>query len=219
MRETRKPQSIMQSGHWRWRASRASISRGSGRLILTGQLGDVMKESAQAALSYVKARADDYGVPYDAFRYWDVHVHVPAGSVPKDGPSAGVTLLSALVSIYTQRRVRHDIAMTGEITLRGLVLPVGGIKEKVLAAKRAGIEHVLLPEKNEKDVKEIEGDALEDIEVTYIKRMEEVLEHVLEEEPLVDTSEFFAVPEREKRLHTLSGDANGATAVEGTVVS
>src|SRR5690606_1738031 len=96
----------------------ASVSRGSGRLILTGKLGEVMKESAQAALSYVKAHADDLGIPLDAFRYWDVHVHVPAGAVPKDGPSAGVAMLAALMSIYTQQRVKHDIAMTGEITLR-----------------------------------------------------------------------------------------------------
>jgi ATP-dependent Lon protease len=112
----------------------ASVSRGSGQLRLTGQLGDVMKESAQAALSYVKARAGELDIPQDAFRYWDLHVHVPAGAIPKDGPSAGTALLAALVSSYTQRRVRPDVAMTGEATLRGLVLPVGGIKEKVLAA-------------------------------------------------------------------------------------
>ncbi|HKL88988.1 MAG TPA: endopeptidase La, partial [Salinibacter sp.] len=110
----------------------ASLSRGSGRMTVTGQLGDVMKESAQAAVSYVKAQADELGIPQDAFRYWDLHLHVPAGATPKDGPSAGVAMLSALVSAYTQRRVRHTLAMTGEITLRGLVLPVGGIKEKVL---------------------------------------------------------------------------------------
>src|SRR5690606_28918021 len=111
----------------------ATVSRGSGSLILTGKLGEGTKVPAPAALSYVKAHADDLGIPLDAFRYWDVHVHVPAGAVPKDGPSAGVAMLAALMSIYTQRRVKHDIAMTGEITLRGLVLPVGGIKEKVLA--------------------------------------------------------------------------------------
>ena len=192
----------------------ASVSRGTGRLILTGQLGDVMKESAQAALSYVKAQADDLDIPQDAFRYWDVHVHIPAGAIPKDGPSAGVALLSALVSIYTQRRVRHTLAMTGEITLRGLVLPVGGIKEKVLAAKRAGIKTVLLPEKNEKDVKEINEAALDGLEVRYVGRMEEALKHTLVEEADADPAEFFAVPDSEKgRLH--HGQTNGgATVIE-----
>ncbi|MBO6576101.1 MAG: endopeptidase La [Rhodothermales bacterium] len=177
----------------------ASVSRGSGRMILTGQLGDVMKESAQAALSYVKANADELGIPADAFRHWDLHVHVPAGAVPKDGPSAGVAMLSALVSIYTQRRVRHTVAMTGEITLRGLVLPVGGIKEKVLAAKRAGIKKVYLPEKNRKDVAEIEKDALKGISIEYLTRMEEILEHVLVKRPLKSPREFFKVPDSEKR--------------------
>jgi len=195
----------------------ASVSRGSGRLILTGQLGDVMKESAQAALSYVKARSDELGIPQDAFRYWDVHVHVPAGAVPKDGPSAGVSMLSALVSIYTQRRVRHTVAMTGEITLRGLVLPVGGIKEKVLAAKRAGINEVLLPEKNEKDIKEIKDEALEGLEVHYVKRMEEVIDHVLEAEAMQDPASFFQIPESEKRTHV--SVPNGATVVESAAVN
>src|SRR5690606_17525089 len=165
--------------------------------ILTGKLGEVMKESAQAALSYVKAHADDLGIPLDAFRYWDVHVHVPAGAVPKDGPSAGVAMLTALMSIYTQRRVKHNIAMTGEITLRGLVLPVGGIKEKVLAAKRAGIERVILPEKNDKDIKEIKESAVEGLEVVYIKRMDELLDLVLDEEPVADAEGLFTLPESE----------------------
>ena len=177
----------------------ASLSRGNGRLTLTGQLGDVMKESAQTALSYVKAHADDLGIPQDAFRYWNLHVHVPAGAVPKDGPSAGIALLSALVSAYTQRRVKHTVAMTGEITLRGLVLPVGGIKEKVLAAKRAGLDTVLLPQKNEKDVKEISDDAIEGIDIRYVERMGTVIEHTLEDDaPDVDLDAFFAVPESEK---------------------
>lgn len=194
----------------------ASVSRGTGRMILTGQLGDVMKESAQAALSYVKARAGELQIPLDAFRYWDLHVHVPAGAVPKDGPSAGVAMLSALVSIYTQRRIKHTVAMTGEITLRGLVLPVGGIKEKVLAAKRAGIETVLLPEKNEKDIDEIKDAALEGIDVRYLKRMEEVIGHVLEDEPVVDPHDLFTIPESERR--PMQPAVNGASAGE-TVVS
>jgi len=182
----------------------ASLSRGSGRLTITGQLGDVMKESAQAAVSYVKAQADALGIPQDAFRYWDLHVHVPAGAIPKDGPSAGTALLSALVSAYTQRRVRHTVAMTGEITLRGLVLPVGGIKEKVLAARRAGIEHVLLPKKNEKDVADIQPGALEGLQISYVERMDDVLDLVLDDEQLANPAEYFRVPDDEKR--TASGD-------------
>lgn len=148
----------------------------------------------------MKARADELGIPQDAFRYWDLHVHVPAGAVPKDGPSAGITMMSALVSAYTLRRVKHTVAMTGEITLRGLVLPVGGIKEKVLAAKRAGIQQVLLPKKNEKDVKEITGEALEGIEVTYVDRVDQVIDLVLEEDQIEDPETFFTLPESEKKI-------------------
>jgi ATP-dependent Lon protease len=176
----------------------ASVSRGSGRMILTGKLGDVMRESAQAAYSYVKAHADKLGVPYDAFRYWDLHVHVPAGAIPKDGPSAGVAMLTALVSIFTQRRVRHDVAMTGEITLRGLVLPVGGIKEKVLAARRAGVTRVVLPDKNQKDAKEIRPGALDGLDIAYVSRMEDALEHTLEAEPSRDPLTYFRVSEEDK---------------------
>jgi ATP-dependent Lon protease len=194
----------------------ASVSRGSGRMSLTGQLGDVMKESAQAALSYVKAQAEQLGIPQDAFRYWDLHVHVPAGAIPKDGPSAGIALLSALVSIFTQRRVKHTVAMTGEITLRGLVLPIGGVKEKVLAAKRAGIETVLLPKKNEKDIKEIKDDALEGLDVQFVERMEEVIEHALEDEAVVDPASLFAVPDAEKSPAPSNGKT---TTVQETVVT
>jgi len=143
----------------------ASVSKGTGKLHITGQLGDVMKESAMLAMSYLKAHSDELNIPEEAFKYWDLHIHVPKGAVPKDGPSAGVSIFSAVASIFTQRKVKGTLAMTGEITLRGLVLPVGGIKEKVLAAKRAGIEKVLLPQKNEKDVAEIEEDVLGDLKV------------------------------------------------------
>ncbi len=194
----------------------ASVSRGSGRMILTGQLGDVMKESAQAALSYVKAHADELGIPQDAFRHWDLHIHVPAGAVPKDGPSAGVALLAALTSIYTQRRVKHNVAMTGEITLRGLVLPVGGIKEKVLAAKRAGIETVLLPEKNRKDIEEIKDEAIQDLQIVYLRRMEEAIEQVLEAEPVTDPKALFTV--RTPEEHDGS-PANGSTIIEQPAVN
>ena len=177
----------------------ASASRGTGRMRLTGKLGDVMRESALAALSWVKANAAELGIPQDAFRYWDLHVHVPAGAIPKDGPSAGTAMTVALTSLYTQRRVRHTVAMTGEITLRGLVLPVGGIKEKVLAAKRAGIETVILPQKNEKDVAEITAASIEGLEVKFVSRTADLLQHALCEEADEDPQKRFAVPESEKR--------------------
>ncbi|MEQ8525388.1 endopeptidase La [Gracilimonas sp.] len=176
----------------------ASVSKGSGKLNITGQLGDVMKESAMLAVSYLKAHSEEIGIPEEAFKYWDLHVHVPAGAVPKDGPSAGVSLMSAIASIFTQRKVKGTIALTGEITLRGLVLPVGGIKEKVLAAKRAGIKKVLLPKKNEKDVAEIEEEVLGDLEVEYLERMDPLLDIILEDEPVQDASDFFKVSEAHK---------------------
>ena len=177
----------------------ASVSRGSGRMTLTGKLGDVMKESAQAALSWVKAHADDLGIPADAFRYWDLHVHVPAGAIPKDGPSAGVAMTAALASIFTRRRVRHDVAMTGEITLRGLVLPVGGIKEKVLAARRAGISTVVLPEKNQKDVDEVKDEAVEGLEVRTVKRITEALDFLLEPDAMESPDLLFTVPDADRQ--------------------
>ena len=133
----------------------ATATPGAGRLILTGQLGDVMKESAQAALSIVKNRAASYGIDPARFEKTDIHVHVPAGATPKDGPSAGVAMFMALVSLMTDRTVRSDTAMTGEISLRGLVLPVGGIKEKIVAAHRAGLRHIMLPARNRKDFEDI----------------------------------------------------------------
>ncbi len=176
----------------------ASVSKGSGRLNITGQLGDVMKESAMLAISYLKAHADEIGIPEEAFKYWDLHIHVPAGAVPKDGPSAGVSLMSAIASIFTQRKVKGTIALTGEITLRGLVLPVGGIKEKVLAAKRAGIKKVLLPKKNEKDVAEIETDVIGNLEVDYLERMDSLLDIILEKKSETDPAEFFKVSDAHK---------------------
>lgn len=177
----------------------ASVSRGTGKLHITGQLGDVMKESAMLAISYLRARFKELNIPEDAFKYWDLHIHVPQGAVPKDGPSAGVALLSAVASIFTQRKVKGTLAMTGEITLRGLVLPVGGIKEKVLAAKRAGIKKVFLPKKNEKDVSEIEKDVIGNLEVEYLERMEPILDLILEKEPVQDPADFFDVPESHKQ--------------------
>ena len=176
----------------------ASVSKGNGKLHITGQLGDVMKESAMLAMSYLKAHSDELNIPEEAFKYWDLHIHVPKGAVPKDGPSAGVSIFSAVASIFTQRKVKGNLAMTGEITLRGLVLPVGGIKEKVLAAKRAGIQKVLLPGKNEKDVEEIDKDVLGDLEVKYLERMDPLLDIVLDDEPVENPAERFKVSETYK---------------------
>ncbi len=161
----------------------ANRSRGSGRLVLTGQLGDVMKESAQTALSLIKSRANALGVDAEALQSDDVHVHVPAGAIPKDGPSAGVAMYSALVSLLTDRCVREDIAMTGEITLRGLVLPVGGIKEKVLAARRAGIRTVLLPARNQKDFDDIPQAAREAMTFHWIEHVEQATDIALRAVP------------------------------------
>jgi ATP-dependent Lon protease len=153
---------------------------GKGQLVLTGQLGNVMKESAQAAASYVRSHAAELGINADFFEKADLHVHVPAGGTPKDGPSAGVTLLSAMVSLLTGRRVRHDVAMTGEISLRGAVLPVGGIKEKVLAAHRAGVKRVVLPERNRKDLVDVPDEVQAALDLQFVRRMDEVIELVLE---------------------------------------
>jgi ATP-dependent Lon protease len=157
-----------------------SLSSGKGKLILTGNLGDVMKESATTALSFLKAHAETYDIDPELFQNKDVHVHVPEGAIPKDGPSAGVTMLTALASIFTSRKVKSHLAMTGEITLRGTVLPVGGIKEKVLAAKRAGIQHVLMCKENEKHVKEIEKDYIKGLKFTFVETMDEVLDFALD---------------------------------------
>lgn len=161
----------------------ATQMRGDGKLILTGQLGDVMKESAQAALSLVKSRAGLLGIDENVFKQLDLHVHLPAGAIPKDGPSAGVTLFTALVSLLTGRRVRNDVAMTGEISLRGLVLPVGGIKEKILAAKRAGIRTVLLPALNRKDLAELPIGVQEAMRFELVETVDNVLGHGLEAAP------------------------------------
>jgi ATP-dependent Lon protease len=157
---------------------------GKGKLTLTGQLGDVMKESAQAALSYVRANTDRFGVPRNFIDDNDIHIHVPAGAMPKDGPSAGVTLLTALVSLLTGIRVRHDVAMTGEITLRGRVLPIGGLKEKVLAAHRAGIQRIIVPERNRGDLEEVPEEVKTALEFVFVGRMDQVIDAALEEKPV-----------------------------------
>ncbi|MCB9235426.1 MAG: endopeptidase La [Bacteroidia bacterium] len=161
-----------------------TLTRGSGKLMITGQLGDVMKESATLAYTYFKANADQYSISHEIFKHWDLHLHCPAGAIPKDGPSAGVSIMTAMASIFTQRRVTPALAMTGEITLRGKVLPVGGIKEKVLAARRAGINTVLLPKDNRKDVSEIKAEYLSGIKVHYVEEMRQVLDFALEGKPV-----------------------------------
>ena len=159
----------------------ASRTPGNGKLILTGQLGDVMKESATAALSYVRSNAIALGLPANVFEDQNVHIHVPAGAIPKDGPSAGVTMVSVLVSLASGRKVRSDVAMTGEITLRGKVMPIGGVKEKVLAAYRSGIRTVILPKKNEQDLMEdLPKELREQMHFVYVTDIRQVLETALE---------------------------------------
>ncbi|MBD3308607.1 endopeptidase La [candidate division KSB3 bacterium] len=153
--------------------------KGHEKLILTGKLGDVMRESAEIALSYVRSKAQELGIPENFQENMDIHVHVPGGAIPKDGPSAGVTLYTSLVSLFTGMPVRNDVAMTGEVTLRGLILPVGGIKEKVLAAKSAGVQHIILPAKNEKDLEEIPQSIKEDLSFHFVHNMDEVLAFAL----------------------------------------
>jgi ATP-dependent Lon protease len=160
--------------------SEATLMEGKGKLTLTGKLGDVMQESAQAAMSYVRSRAASFGLPADFYRRIDVHVHVPEGAIPKDGPSAGITLATAIVSALTKIPVRSDVAMTGEITLRGKVLPIGGVKEKLLAAHRTGIRTVVMPRDNEKDLADIPEYVQETIAIKFVETMDEVLGIALE---------------------------------------
>ena len=157
----------------------SSLSRGKGTLTISGQLGDVMKESASAALSYLKSNAERLDIDYRVFQQYDLHIHVPAGAVPKDGPSAGITMFTSLASIYTQRKVKANLAMTGEITLRGKVLPVGGIKEKILAAKRSGIKEIVLSGKNKRDIDEIEKHYIKGLTFHYVDSIDEVLKVAL----------------------------------------
>jgi ATP-dependent Lon protease len=154
--------------------------KGKKGLTLTGQLGDVMKESVSAALSFIRTNAKDLGVNPDFFDDLDIHIHVPAGAIPKDGPSAGVTMLTALTSLLTNRKIKKNLAMTGEITLRGAVLPVGGIKEKVLAAYRAGIKTIILPSWNKKDIDDLPANVQKSIKFHFVSDMLEVVKLALE---------------------------------------
>jgi ATP-dependent Lon protease len=157
----------------------ASLSRGRGNLTLTGQLGDVMKESAQAAVSYARAHANKLGIEEDFYQKLDIHIHVPAGAIPKDGPSAGITMATALISALTRRPVSRDVAMTGEITLRGRVLPIGGLKEKSLAAFRAGMKTIIIPDRNEKDLDEVPKVLRRKMNWVIAKNMSDVLKVAL----------------------------------------
>jgi ATP-dependent Lon protease len=160
-------------------ATEVTIMPGKGQLIITGKLGDVMQESAQAAMSYVRSRAVELGLKRDFYQKLDVHIHVPEGAIPKDGPSAGITMATSLVSALIKAPVHCDLAMTGEITLRGTVLPIGGLKEKILAAHRAGIKRVLIPAENEKDIEEIPAAVLKGVELSLVAHMDDVLKKAL----------------------------------------
>lgn len=168
----------------------SSLSRGKGMMKLTGNLGDVMKESATIAFEYLKSNADHLGIDYKVFDHWNLHIHVPAGATPKDGPSAGITMLTSLASLYTQRKVKARLAMTGEITLRGRVLPVGGIKEKILAAKRANIKEIILCEDNRKDIEEIPEQYINGLTFHYVQYMEEVLDLALTNQKVKEPKEL-----------------------------
>lgn len=175
----------------------SSLSRGKGKLTLSGQLGDVMKESAVAALSYLRSHSEAIGIDHRIFDAYDLHVHVPAGAIPKDGPSAGITMLTSLASVYTQRKVKKQIAMTGEITLRGKVLPVGGIKEKILAARRAGIKEIIMCKRNQKDLEEIDQKYLKGLKIHFVEYVPEVLEIALTNQKASNPIEFI-LPEEKK---------------------
>ncbi len=162
----------------------ATLMEGKGQLTLTGKLGEVMQESARAALSYVRSRAAEFGIGREFHRRMDMHIHIPEGSIPKDGPSAGITMATTIVSALTKIPVSKDVAMTGEITLRGKVLPIGGVKEKLLAAHRAGIKDVILPKENEKDLQDLPADILEVLTIHFVETMDEVLQIALERPPV-----------------------------------
>jgi ATP-dependent Lon protease len=172
-------------------ATEVTVMPGKGQLIITGKLGDVMQESAQAAMSYVRSRATELGLAKDFYQKIDVHIHVPEGAIPKDGPSAGITMATSLVSALTRIPVRNDLAMTGEITLRGTVLPIGGLKEKALAAHRAGIKKVLIPAENEKDIEEIPAAVLKTVELELVPHMDDVLKKAL---VMDDPESLFKLP-------------------------
>ena len=172
---------------------------GKGNITLTGQIGNVMKESVQAALSLLRSRDGQLGVNPEDFRKMDVHVHVPAGAVPKDGPSAGIAMFTALASLFTNKPVRSDVAMTGEITLRGLVLPIGGLKEKSLAAMRAGISTVIIPKLNEKDLVDVPEEAKQKLKFVPVENVDEVLAAALEKNGAASSAQPSKEPQKSSR--------------------
>lgn len=172
----------------------AAVMTGKGKLLYTGQLGDVMQESIQAAMSVVRGRARSLGIDTDFYQKYDVHIHVPEGATPKDGPSAGVGMCTAIISVLTDIPVRADVAMTGEITLRGEILPIGGLKEKLLAALRGGIRKVLIPEENRRDLQEIADNIKNHLEIQPVRWLEEVLTHALQRMPMPKTEEVSVIP-------------------------
>jgi ATP-dependent Lon protease len=178
----------------------SSLSRGKGGLTISGQLGDVMKESAMAALSYLKSNAEEFNIDHRVFQQYDLHIHVPSGAVPKDGPSAGITMLTSLASIYTQRKVKSKLAMTGEITLRGKVLPVGGIKEKILAAKRSGIKELVMSRKNQRDIDEIDKHYIKGLTFHYVDTVDEVLKMALLKEKVKNPMMFNLIESSPKAI-------------------
>ncbi len=167
-------------------ATEVTVMPGKGKLIITGKLGDVMQESVQAAMSYVRSRAAMLNLDKDFYHKVDVHVHIPEGAIPKDGPSAGITIATSIASALTRRPARSDLAMTGEITLRGRVLPIGGLKEKALAAHRADIETVLIPTENEKDIREVPLQVQKKVKLVLVEHMDEVLNRALLPDPIPD---------------------------------
>ncbi len=187
----------------------ATLLPGGRGLTITGQLGEVMQESARAAQSYLWSHAAEFGIEPEIFKEFGVHLHVPAGAIPKDGPSAGVTITSALASLYTGRRVRPDTSMTGEITLSGLVFPIGGVKEKVLAAHRAGIRRILLPARNEADIDDIPEDVKNELQIVFVSNIAEVIDGALEVLVANPPPHITGVGDSDQRLpRTRAGTAN-----------
>jgi len=168
----------------------SSLSRGNGKLTLTGNLGNVMKESAMLAIEYLHAHTQLIGINEDLFQNWNIHIHVPEGAIPKDGPSAGITMVTSLASAFTQRKVKSNLSMTGEITLRGKVLPVGGIREKILAAKRAGIKEIILCAENRKDVEEVKETYRQGLTFHYVSDIKEVLSLALLDQKVANPVDF-----------------------------
>jgi len=173
----------------------SAISPGKGVLSITGNLGKIMKESATIALEYIKANTDLLGLSMFNFDKYNIHIHVPEGATPKDGPSAGITMLTSLVSLFTQKRVKKNLAMTGEITLRGKVLPVGGIKEKILAAKRSKIKEIILCEQNRKDIEEINATYLKGLTFHYVSEMKEVIDLAVTNQKVLHAKSFSSIKE------------------------